>query len=368
MKFTCNKTELSDAIISVSKAVPVKSTIQALEGIKVKVSLNEVELTGYNLEMGIRTTISATADSDYEFVASTRLFTEFTKKMDGDNITVELDENNVIRLSCNTTECSFSALSADEYPELPVVDSQKSFHVQQSVLKSMIDMSIYAVSQNESKPIFTGELFDIDNGKFNLVAIDGFRLAIRTEDTGTNEKYYFVVPKKALQEVSAIIRDDADDKECTISVNDRHIVFEINNFFIFSRLLEGAFHNYKLSIPIDYKTEVFINKKDLAGCLERCSLIINEKNKSPIRCEVSGGVMKINCKTSLGRVNDAIPADIQGESVTIGFNNKLVLDALKAAEGDKIRIRFSGPMKVIEILPPMGENYIALVMPIQLRG
>ena len=113
MKFTCNKTELSDAIISVSKAVPVKSTIQALEGIKVKVSLNEVELTGYNLEMGIRTTISATADSDYEFVASTRLFTEFTKKMDGDNITVELDENNVIRLSCNTTECSFSALSAE---------------------------------------------------------------------------------------------------------------------------------------------------------------------------------------------------------------------------------------------------------------
>lgn len=368
MKFTCNKTELSEAISSVSKAVPQKSTIQALEGIKVKVSTGEVELTAYNLEMGIKTTINADTDSEYEFVANSKLFSEFTKKMSGDDITVEVDDNNVIRLSSNTTECSFSAISADEYPELPVVDTQRSFHVQQSVLKSMINMTSYAVSQNESKPIFTGELFDIENGKFTLVAIDGFRLAIRTEDTGTNDKYHFVVPKKALQEVSTLIREDAEEKECTISVNERHIIFEINNFFVISRLLEGAFHNYKLSIPNSCKTEVFVNKKDFASSLERCSLIVDDKNKSPIRCEISGGVMKISCKTSVGRVNDAIPADIKGEGVTIGFNNKLVLEALRAAEGDKVRIRFNGAMKVIEILPPMGESYIFLVMPIQLRG
>lgn len=367
MKFTCNKTELGEAISSVSKAVPQKSTIQALEGIRVKVSGNAVELTAYNLEMGIKTTINASADSDYEFVASARLFSEFTKKMNGDDITVELDENNVIRLSSNTTECSFSAISAEEYPDLPVVDAKRSFHVQQSVLKSMINMTSYAVSTNESKPIFTGELFDIENGKFTLVAIDGFRLAIRTEDTGTNEKYHFVVPKKALQEVSTLIRDDSE-KDCTISVNERHIIFEINNFFVISRLLEGAFHNYKLSIPSSCKTEVFVNKKDFASSLERCSLIVDEKNKAPIRCEISGGMMKISCKTSIGRVNDAIPADVTGDSVTIGFNNKLVLDALRAAEGDKVRIRFNGAMKVIEILPPMGENYIFLIMPIQLRG
>ncbi len=182
MKFTCNKNELSEAISSVSKAVPQKSTIQALEGIKVKVSDGEVELTAYNLEMGIRTTINANTDSEYEFVASSRLFSEFTKKMNGDEITIEVDDNNVIRLSSNTTECSFSAISADEYPDLPVVDAQKSFHVRQSVLKSMINMTSYAVSQNESKPIFTGELFDIENGKFTLVAIDGLLIMPDTKE------------------------------------------------------------------------------------------------------------------------------------------------------------------------------------------
>ena len=188
MKFICNKTELSEAISNVSRAVPQKSTIQALEGIKVKVSPDELELTAYNLEMGIRTTISATTQDSGEFVVSARLFSEFTRRMSGDDITIEVDENNVVQLSCVATECSFSAISADEYPDLPIVDARSSFSVKQSLLRSMINMTSYAVAQNESKPIFTGELFDIENGKFTLVAIDGFRLAIRSEDTETSEK------------------------------------------------------------------------------------------------------------------------------------------------------------------------------------
>lgn len=367
MNFICRKSELSEAISNVSRAVPQKSTIQALEGIKVKITPGAVELTAYNLEMGIRTTINADTNDSGEFVVSARLFSEFTKKMAGEEIIVNIDENNAVRISSEATECTFSAISAEEYPDLPVVDSRRSFAVPQNILRSMINMTGYAVSQNESKPIFTGELFDIENGTFTLVAIDGFRLAIRTEPIDNAEKFNFVVPKKALQEVSTLIRDDSADN-CIISVNDRHIIFEINNFFVISRLLEGAFHNYKMSIPNGYKTEVFVSKKDFAACLERCSLIIDEKNKAPIRCEIGGGVMKISCKTGIGRVNDAISADISGETVTIGFNNRLVLEALKAAEGDKVRIRFNGAMKVIEILPPMGESYIFLVMPIQLKN
>lgn len=368
MKFLCSKTELSEAISKVSKAVPQKSTIQALEGIKVKVFSEQIELTAYNLEMGIKTKIPAITQDNCEFVANARLFSEFTKKMNGEEIEIEIDESNVIKLSSNSTECSFSAISADEYPDLPVIDSQKNFSIKQTTLKSMINMTSYAVSQNESKPIFTGELFDIENGKFTLVAIDGFRLAIRNENIDTKDEYHFVVPKKALQEVAALIRED-EDKVCTINVNERHIIFEINGYFVISRLLEGTFHNYKLSIPNNSKTEVLINKRDFINCLERCSLIVDEKNKSPIKCEINNENLKINCKTSIGRVNDSIKAyQINGENITIGFNNRLVLDALKAAEGDIIKICFNGATKVIEFLPPEGKNYIFLVMPIQLKN
>ena len=367
MKFICNKTEISEAIGNVSRAVSQKSTIPALEGIKVRVSEGSVELTAYNLEMGIRTSIKADTDGEGEFVVSTRLFSEFTRRMSEEEIAFTIDDNLVISISSSTTECSFPAMSASEYPELPKVDSARSFSVKQSVLKSMINMTSYATSLNEGKPVLTGELLDIEDGSFNMVAIDGFRLAIRNEITDCNEKYHLVVPKKALLEVSTLIKDD-DDKVCTVCTNDRHIIFEIGNVFVISRLLEGVFHNYKLSIPSGCKTEVIINKRDFATCLERCSLLIDDKNKSPIRCEVGNGVMKISCKTGIGKINDVISADISGETVTIGFNNKLILEALRAAEGDKVRVRFNGAMKVIEILPLEGESFIFLVMPIQLKN
>jgi DNA polymerase-3 subunit beta len=367
MRFVCSKNELSEAISNVSRAVPQKSTtIQALEGIKVSVSQNRLELTGYNMEMGIRTSITAASQDCGEFVANTRLFNEFTRRMSGDEVIFEIDDNNVANISSAATECSFSVMNADEYPDLPEVDRKNGFTVKLSVLRSMINMTSYAASTNESKPVFTGELFDIAEGKFNLVAIDGFRLAIRCEDTDTQDKISFIVPKKALQEVSTLIKDDADS-ECTIYANDRHIIFDIGGTFVISRLLEGAFHNYKSSIPKDFKTEVIVDKREFINSMERCSLIIDDKNKSPIRCEIGSGVMKISSKTAIGKVNDAFTADISGEAVTIGFNNKLMLEALKAAEGDKVRLRFSGAMKVIEMLPLEGESYIFLIMPIQLR-
>lgn len=365
MKFICNKNELSEAISNVSKAVSSKSTIPSLEGIKVKVTKGVVELTAYNLEMGIRTSIGSETDGEGEFVVSSRLFSEFTRRMSGDEITFSINESLIINISCSSTECSFSAMSAEDYPDLPVVDSQKGFKIKNSVLKSMINQTSYAASLNESKPILTGELFDIEDGKFNMVAIDGFRLAIRSEEIESQENYHFVVPKKALLEASSLMKDDTD---CIVYTNDRHIIFQTGNVFVISRLLEGTFHNYRVSIPSMHKTEVIINKRDFATCLERCSLLIDDKNKSPIRCEVENGEVKISCKTGIGRINDTLSADVTGETVTIGFNNKLFLDALRAAEGDKIRIRFGGATKVIEILPLEGESFIFLVMPVQLKN
>lgn len=366
MKFICSRQALSEAISSVSRAVSQKSSITALEGIKVSVEPGKVTLTGYNLEIGMTTSIDAQTEDTGEFVVSTRLFSEFTRKMTSDEVTFDIDNGHIINISSGSTECSFSGISAEEYPDLPEVDALKSFSVKASTLKSMINMTSYAASMNETKPVLTGELFDIENGKFNLVAMDGFRLAIRCENASTNDTFRFVVPKKAMQEVSTLVKDD-DEAECMICTNDRHIIFQVGRVYVIARLLEGSFHNYKLSIPSECKTEVIVNKRLLAASLDRCSLIIDEKNKAPLRCEVGNGVIRIACKTGIGKVNDAIPADISGEAVTIGFNNRLMLEAVRAAEGDTVRIRFNGAMKVIEMLPPEGEDYIFLVMPIKLK-
>ena len=249
MKFSCDKQFLCEAIVNVSKAVASNSTIPALEGIKVKVTPNQVELTGYNLEIGITTTLMAITEGEGEFVIDSRIFSEMTRKMSDDVIVFELNENMTVAISSGNTQCSITAMSAEEYPELPKVDTKTPIKIPQGTLKSMISNTKYAVSTTEVKPIFTGELFDIENNSFSMVAMDGFRLAIRNESIAYTEKSYFVVPRKTLSELSSLIRDNDGERECNIYVNPKNVIFDINGYLIISRLLEGEFHNYKISIP-----------------------------------------------------------------------------------------------------------------------
>lgn len=367
MKFSCDKQLLCETIVNVSRAVASKSSIPALEGIKVRVTPNQVELTGYNLEIGIRTSLMAITEGEGEFVINARIFSEMTRKMDDDVIVFELKENMTVSISSGNTQCTIAAMSAEEYPELPEADTQDAIKISQKILKSMISQTNYAVASNEIKPIFTGELFDIENGIFSMVAMDGFRLAIRKEKIEYTGKHYFVVPKKTLLEISALIKDNNGDRDCLIYANPKNVIFDINGYFVISRLLEGEFHNYKTSIPKEYRTEAILNTKNFITSMERCSLLLNSKNKSPIKCTFESGEVHIECKTSLGEINDVFSASISGDNATIGFNSRFAFEAFRAAESDKVRVCLNGSMKVIEILPLDGEDFIFLLMPMQIR-
>lgn len=367
MQFTCNKNDLCNAIAHVSKGVSVKSTIPALEGICVQMENGCITLTGYDLEIGIRTSIPAECSDSFSFVLNARLFGDMARRMTGDTILFEIDENLNAKLSSNDTTCRISAMSAEEFPALPVVETTTKTAIRQDLIRSMIQQSSFAASTKEDKPILTGLLFESSEGMFYVVAMDRYRLAMRQEaipDLGT---FRFVVPKKALGELIGMLKDDAETP-CEFATNGKHIVFSVNGFDLFARLLEGQFHNFRASIPADAKTVITMNTKDLSGCAELCSLFINDKNKAPMRCEFGNSAMAISCKTGIGEVNDKVPADINGESVTIGFSNKYLLEALRACETDKIRLHMSGSNKVIKITPLEGESFVYLIMPIQLKN
>lgn len=367
VKFSCNKDDITSAINNVSKAVSPKSTIAALEGIKLKLENSSLELTGYDLEIGITTSVECNSSDNIEIILNSRLFNEITRRMPSDIISYEIDDNLNIRISGGNAEYQISAIGAEEYPALPQIEMESPIVISQSILKSMINQTVYAVSVNDSKPIMTGELFDIDNNSVNIVAIDGFRLAIRNENIDYSDKKYFVVPSKALKEASGLLSDD-EEKQCSIYVNTKYVLFDINGYRIFTRLLEGEFHNYRKSVPSEYKTEVIAKTSDIAHCLERCSLLLNEKNKAPVKCKFENGTMSIECKTAIGRLDDSIDVEVEGDSTTIGFNNKFLLDALRAADTDKVKIQMSGPNRAVKILPCEGEHFTFIVMPVQLRG
>ncbi len=367
MRFECNKNDLCSAIAHVSKGVSQKSTIAALEGICVQMQQGAVVLTGYDLEIGIRTRVPAECTDDFSFVLNARLFSEMTRRMTGERVIFEIDETLNARIASENTEYRISAMSAEEFPALPVVETTQKTAVAQAILRSMIQQSSFAASVKEDKPILTGELFESGEDMFYVVAMDRYRLAMRQEKIAEMGTFRFVVPKKALSELIMLLKDDAETP-CEFATNGKHIVFAVNGFELFARLLERQFHNFRSSIPRDAKTEVIMNTRDMIGCAERCALLINEKNKAPMRCVFADGFMEISCKTGIGVINDRIPADIRGESVTIGFSNKYLLEALRACECDKVKLHMSGCNKVIKITPMDGESFVYLIMPIQLKG
>lgn len=367
MRFDCDKQELCEAIGNVSKAAAAKSTISALEGIKINITDNMMQLTGYDLELGIKTEIPVNSNENGEFVISSKLFNDIIRRMPSDRISIEVDDNLRTNIKGGITEYNIMSLSSEEYPELPEFNNESSFSIPQNILKNMINQTIYAVATNDNKPILTGELFDIEKGSFNLVAIDGYRLAVRNENISCEENYNFVVPAKALREISGLLKEDVEE-ECTISISRKHIIFDISGYNVISRLLEGEYHNYKASIPSSSSTEVIIKTKDFIQSLDRCLLLINDKIKPPVICNFENGEVKIACTTSIGKFNDAFEVDISGPAVNIGFNCRYLLDALKASESDKVKLLMNGGLSPIKIVPMEGASYTFLVLPVRLKA
>lgn len=367
MKFICNKQSLYEAINNVSRAVAVKSTISALEGIKVSLTGDTLQLTGYDLEIGIKTEIEVQSEDKGEFIIGSRLFSDMIRRMPADEVTIEVDENLGTKISGGLTEYNIVVLSAEEYPEIPEFDRNDCFTVPQNILKNMINQTIFAVSVNENKPILTGELFDVHGEEFNLVAIDGYRLAVRTEKVNNSEDRSFVVPAKALKEISNLLKEE-DDLYCDIYTGKKHIVFDISGYKVISRLLEGEFHNYRGSIPANSATEVIIKTKDFISSLERCALLINERAKAPIKCLFDNGEVKLSCATIIGKFSDVFPVDIAGPMVEIGFNCRYLLDALKATESDKVKLLMNTGLSPMKIVPLDGDDYTFLVLPVRLKA
>lgn len=367
MKFLCKQAELNEALANVSRAVPQKSPISALEGVKIYLNKEMLELTGYDLELGIQTKIEVISEDVGEFILNSKLFSEIVRKMPSETIEIEVRNDLSTIIRGEKAEYSIAALPADEYPSIPDHDTGDNFTISQAMLRNMINQTIFAVAVTDNKPILTGELFDIMDHNFNLAAIDGFRLAVRSERIESDNHYNFVVKAKALSEVSKLLKDDGEET-VTMHVSKKHITFEIGKYMVLSRLLEGEFHNYKGSIPANHNTEIILNTRDLINSLERCMLLISEKTKAPVRCLFRDGTVKISCSTALGKLNDEFVADISGPSVEIGFNCRYLLDALKASESDKVRLLLNGGLSPMKIVPMEGNAYVFLVLPMRLKS
>lgn len=366
MKFTVNKSDITEAVSNIQRAVSSKTSIPALECILLTASDNSLELCAYDLELGITTVIPAKVEEPGKAALPARIFSDIVRKTPDETVTVAVDEKNMTSIESGYSHFSIIATPAEEFPELPKLADSTRIELPSSVLKSMIRQTLFAVAESDAKPIHQGSLFHIENGILDVVSVDGYRLAKRSEPIDFPEDISFVAPGKTLGEILRLLKDSDDKVE--ISAGRRHILFKIDNYTVISSLLEGEFLNYKAAIPPDSKTEVVVKTREVIESVERVSLLITDRLKSPVRCLFADNEIKLLCTTAMGRANDQLNAEITGDSVEIGFNNRYLLDALRNTECDEVKIQLGGPLSPMKIVPKEGESFLFLVLPVRLKN
>lgn len=370
MQFSCEKSILQEAITTASRAVSSKSSIALLEGLLITAEQDgRLTLCGYNMSMGIRVNISAMVSEPGSAVLNARLFGDMIRKLPDDVIFIEANENLLTTIRCGKAVFNLIASDAKEFPQLPEVETSKMpIVLPQNMLKSMISQTIFAVSDNETKPVLTGCLFELEGQQLNVAAVDGYRLSVRREtlETPAEQNISFVVPGAALREVERILTETTEQAE--IYPDTRHILFRIGDTVLITRLLEGEFLNYRAAIPTDAAAVITADVRQLISSIERVSLIVSERLKNPVRMNFDGDVLKLSCITAIGKSYDEFQYDGEVEHLEIGFNNRYLLDALRACPSEKVNISLKGSLNPIVFTPEEGNAFTHLVLPVRLKA
>ena len=367
IKFSCEKVLLQSAISVASRAVAAKSSIPALEGLLLHVG-EALTVSGYNMQTGIRTTVPAEVSGQGDIVLNARLFGDIIRRMSDDVVVFTADDKLTVHVSCGDADFDITGLSAADYPELPVVEDEYALSIQQKVLREMIDQTAFAVSTNEARPVHTGALFEVTDMGLNVVAVDGFRLAFRREPIERIQggAFSFVAPGSALNEVKNICGDTED--LATVILGKRHLLFEIGATELICRRLEGEFLDYRRAIPRNNPITVIAETKDLTRSIDRVSVVISDKLKSPVRCRFEHDKIYLSAKTGNGEAKDVCPVAGDGEGLEIGFNNRYLMEALRYAPADTVRIELNTGVTPAIIVPTEGEeNFLYMVLPVRLK-
>ena len=370
MKIVCYKDKILKAINSVVKGVASKTTMPILEGILIQTNDNEIKLTTYDLEIGIEYVMECEVQEQGSTVVNAIMFSEIIRKLPDTEIHISVNDKNLLEIECEGSLYKLATMNPDEFPELPKIEIENSIEVDQNVLKNMIRKSIFAVSSEESRPIFTGCLFEVESNKLSLVAVDGFRLALRSIylSKQTNN-FSAVIPGKTLNEVNKIISDSFEPVKIGVAKN--QALFEMDNCKVVTRILDGEFLNYKNVIPSNWETRVKVNKNSLQNSFERVSLIssssVEKEKKYPVKVQVDIGKVVISCTNQTGDAKEELYVATEGKNLEAGFNPKYFLDSLKAIDDEEVYVEFGTSISPCIIKSVENNDYTYMILPIRLK-
>jgi DNA polymerase-3 subunit beta len=371
MNFVCQRDKLSEAVNVVSKAASVKSTITALEGIKAEVKDGKIKMSAYDFNVAISAVFDANTVENGTIIFPAKLFSDIVRKLPGgEDVYIEADDSYQIKISCGGTVFNIMGVSPQDFPEIPSVLDENRVELTVSAFKRLIKHTVYAASQTDLKPILTGILFEINDSEsfISAVGLDQYRLSLKREsfEYKSGDINKFIVPAKTLKELLNILPEESENN-IRICVSEKNVMFCYDNFVMISRTLEGEFLDYRKVIPADFKFKVRVKTRELRSMIDRAALITSNAIKSPIRCDFDFDTVKISTASNIGKFTEVINVPNFAEKLTVGFNNKFMLEALSACDSDEILIRLCTELTPIILEPVEGEDFLSMVLPMRLN-
>lgn len=364
MLFKCEKASLQEAINTAQKAVTGKSTMPILEGLLITARGGRLIILGSDIDLCIESKIDAHIEEEGSIVVDCKLFGELIRKLPNDEVTIKTIENNSIEITCQKSKSTLIYMRSDDYPSLPEINQDIKLTVSQKLLKNMIKGTIFAVAQEETRPILTGVLFEVKDKTLNLVALDGLRVALRSEKIDCESDINVVIPGKSLSEISKILQDNEEGINITFTHN--HILFNLGDVRIISRLLEGEFIKYASILPKEYNLQIRINKSELLDCIERASLMAKEGKTNLVKLDLEEDVMVITSNSQLGKAREELNIIMQGEALQIAFNSKYIIDVLKIMEEEEIIMEFASSVSPCIVKNTENDNCTYLILPVRI--
>ena len=368
LKFSCEKSILVSAISVASRTVAPKSPFTVLEGLYLRAA-QRLTITGYNLDTGITVDVPAEISAMGECVMPTRLFFDIVRKMPDDVVTVTVDDQYKVSIRCGITSFTLSAETAEDYPELPEVKEEDGVIIPRVALREMISGTIFAASENATRPIHTGCLFEVEKDCVTVIAVDGYRLALRRyrPDEPFEKPMRFVVPAAALREVEKILDETEEPVEFTLGK--RHITFKVGSATLVCRLLEGEFMDWKKVLATGESMKLVASVPELSASIDRVSLVVTEKFKSPVRCLFGNNTVDLKTATVMGTAHDTCSLAGDGKELEIGFNCRYLLDALRAVPTAEVTLELTNGLSPIILTPVDGKDHFTyLVLPVRMRS
>ena len=368
MRFTCEKSMLVSGLNIAGRTVAQKSSLSVIEGILCRAGMG-LSLTGYNMETAITYDIDAEVTDPGDCILPAKLFGDIIRRLPEGPVTVVVDEAYKVSIRAGYASFTISAESAEDYPELPDVNDGRPIHIPQCRLKELIFGTIFAVSENQGRPIHTGVKFEVTNDSITTVAVDGFRLARRTfhPEESTQRELNFVVPAAGLKEVEKIVTDS--DEDASFTLGSKHILFQMGNATLVCRLLEGEFLDWRKVVPTNCPIKLVAHVSDLMSSVERVGLIVSEKYKSPVRCTFSNQELMMRTNTTIGAAEDRCSLAGDGKDLEIGFNVRYLADALRVIPSEEVTLELTNGLSPI-VLTPVEDKYdfAYMVLPVRIKN